>query len=197
MSTLTDLEDYYKNLLIIQYHNLPRATATVGVWTDCMTGDALLTQLWDAFDVDTAIGEQLDIIGKFVGIGRFNLNDELYRTIIKFKILKNNIGVSMKEIDDAVYAYFGTSIIVNNNKNMSITYIVNNNLSDLIPILISEDLLPAPLGVGVNVITSVDPTKAYFGFKRGDMTTNAVGFSTGSEKQEATWLSSDDLATGE
>ena len=151
MTTLTDLEDYYKNLLIIQYHNKPKAQATVAQWVDCMTGDGIMPQLWDAFDVDTAIGAQLDAIGKFVGIGRNNLSDEQYRVIIKFKILKNNIGTSMKEIDDAVYAYFGNSIIVNNNKNMSITYILNNNLGNLIPILINENLLPRFLQSGCSL----------------------------------------------
>lgn len=194
MTTLTDLEDYYKNLLIIQYHNKPRAQATIAQWVNCMTGDGIMPQLWDAFDVDTAIGAQLDAIGKFVGIGRNNLSDEQYRVIIKFKILKNNIGTSMKDIDDAIFKYFGNTILVNNNKNMSITYILNNNLGDLIPILINEKLLPAPMGVGVSAITSIDPSKAYFGFKRGDMATDAIGFSTGDNKQEAVWLSSSDIA---
>lgn len=194
MTTLTDLEDYYKNLLIIQYHNKPKAQATVAQWVDCMTGDGIMTQLWDAFDIDTAIGAQLDAIGKLVGVGRNSLSDELYRVIIKFKILKNNIGTSMKEIDDAIFEYFGNSIIVNNNKDMSITYILADELGSLIPILISEDLLPAPMGVGVSAVTSVDPSKAYFGFKRGDMQTDAVGFSTADNKQEAVWLSASDIS---
>ena len=194
MTTLTDLEDYYKNLLIIQYHNKPKAQATVAQWVDCMTGDGIMTQLWDAFDIDTAIGAQLDAIGKLVGVGRNSLSDELYRVIIKFKILKNNIGTSMKEIDDAIFEYFGNSIIVNNNKDMSITYILAGELGSLIPILISEDLLPAPMGVGVSAVTSVDPSKAYFGFKRGDMQTDAVGFSTADNKQEAVWLSASDIS---
>lgn len=194
MTTLTDLEDYYKNLLIIQYHNKPKAQATVAQWIDCMTGDGIMSQLWNAFDIDTAIGAQLDAIGYFVGIGRNNLNDEQYRVIIKFKILKNNVGTSMKEIDDAIYEYFGNSILVNNNKDMSITYILNNSLSAIIPILINENLLPAPLGVGVNAITSADPDKAYFGFKRGDVVTPAVGYSTADNQQEAIWISSSDLA---
>lgn len=194
MSTLTDLEDYYKNLLIIEYHGLPKAANTVGVWADCMTGDALLTELWDAFDIDTAIGAQLDAIGKFVGISRYGLNDDKYRVIIKFKVLKNNIGVSMKEIDDAVYLYFGTQVVVVNNKDMTITYILANELGDIIPILLSEDLLPAPLGVKTKAITSINPSNAYFGFKRGDMATDAVGFSTADNKQEGIWLSSENIS---
>jgi hypothetical protein len=194
MTTKTDLEDYYKNLLIIQYHDKPKARATIAQWVDCMTGDGIMTQLWDAFDVDTAIGAQLDAIGKLVGIGRFDLPDDKYRVLIKFKILKNNIGTTMKDIDDAIFEYFGNSILVNNNKDMSITYILSDELGSLIPILTSEDLLPAPLGVGVSAITSVDPSKAYFGYKRGDMQTDAVGFSTTDNKQEAVWISASDIS---
>lgn len=194
MTVRTDLEDYYKNLLIIQYHNKPKARATIAQWVDCMTGDGIMAQLWGAFDVDTAIGAQLDAIGHFVGIGRFGLPDDKYRVLIKFKILKNNIGTTMKDIDDAIYQYFGNLILVNNNKNMSITYILAQELGSLIPILIDEDLLPAPMGVGVNAITSVDPSKAYWGFKRGDIETDAVGFSTADNKQEAVWISASDIS---
>jgi hypothetical protein len=77
---------------------------------------------------------------------------------------------------------------------MSITYILANELGSLIPILMNEDLLPAPMGVGVSAVTSVDPTKAYFGFKRGDMQTDAVGFSTADDQQEAIWISASDIS---
>lgn len=40
-------------------------------------------------DVDSAIGVQLDILGKIVGRGRGNLTDDDYRTIIKCQILIN------------------------------------------------------------------------------------------------------------
>lgn len=193
MSTLTDLEDYYKHLLIIQYANKQRARATIAVWVDCMTGDGILTQFPEAFNIDTAIGAQLDAIGLVLGVERHGLGDEKYRIILKFAILKNNTGVTMKEIDDALYEYFGNRIVANNNQNMSITYIFNNDLADLIPVIVNENLLPAPIGIGVQALTSVDPSKPYFGFKRGDIETNAVGFSTAGDKQSAIWISSDDI----
>ena len=196
MVTIDDIKKYYENLLIVQYHDKPKAKETVGTWVECMTGDSILTDLSSAFDIDTAVGKQLDVIGLFVGLGRNNLNDEQYRTLLKMKILKNNISPTMKNIDDALFAYFGNLIIMNNNKDMSITYIINNELGDVIDILLNEDLLPSPLGVGVGVIIRTNPDQQYFGFKRGDMQTDAVGFSIGENKQEAIWLSSDDIATG-
>lgn len=196
MTVLEDVESYYKNTLIVQYHDKPKAKDTIKEWVDCMSGDTIFTQLSDAFDIDTAIGKQLDVIGLFVGLGRNNLNDERYRILLKMKILKNNISPSMKNIDDALYAYFGSLILMNNNKDMSITYIINNELGDVINILLNENLLPSPLGVGVNVIIRTNPDEEYFGFKRGDRETAAIGFSTDGNKQEAIWLSSDDIATG-
>lgn len=196
MTRLEDIQEYYKNLLIIQYHNKPKAAATVGEWVRCMSGDALMSELVSAFDIDTAIGAQLDMIGSFVGLGRNNQNDERYRVLLKLKILKNNIFPSMKNIDDALFNYFGNLIMMNNNKDMTITYILNNELGDVIQILINENLLPAPLGVGVNIITRTNPDQKYFGYKRGDVSTEAVGFSENENKQEAIWLSSADIATG-
>lgn len=196
MTVLQDIEEYYKNLLIIQYHDLPKARETIAKWVDCMSGDAIMTELESAFDIDKAVGVQLDLIGSFVGLARNNLNDERYRILLKMKVLKNNIYPSMKNIDDALYQYFGNLILMNNNKDMSITYIINNELGDVIPILVNENLLPAPLGVGVSVIVRTNPDQEYFGFKRGDVTTPAVGFSIDGNKQEAIWLSSDDIATG-
>jgi len=194
MTKLEDIKEYYKNLLIIQYHNKPKAAATVSEWVRCMCGDALMSELVSAFDIDTAKGAQLDMIGSFVGLGRNNQNDEKYRVLLKLKILKNNIYPSMKNIDDALFNYFGSLIMMNNNKDMTITYILNNELGDVIQILINENLLPAPLGVGVNIITRTNPDQKYFGYERGDTSTEAVGFSENGNMQEAIWLSSDDIA---
>lgn len=196
MPAINDLEKYYDDTLIIQYYDKPKARATVKEWVDCMSGDALLIELSSAFDIDTAIGKQLDAIGGFVGLLRNGLNDDKYRILLMLKILKNNIYPSMKNIDDVLFNYFGSLILMNNNKDMTITYILNNELGEVMLILVNENLLPAPLGVGVNVIVRTNPDQEYFGFKRGDTTTPAVGFSIAGNKQEAIWLSSDDTVTG-
>ena len=190
---LEKIIEYYKNLLIIQYHNKVKARETVAEWVKCMSGDALFLQLQNAFDIDKAVGAQLDLIGKFVGLQRNALNDDKYKILLKMKILRNNIFPSMKNIDDALYDSFGSLIVMNNDKDMSITYIVDNNLSDIAQILIDEDLLPTPLGVDTTVILKTNPSESYFGFKRGDVSTSAVGFSSDGNKQEAIWLSSDNI----
>lgn len=68
---LLNLIDYYANLLIIQYHNLPKATATIKVLIKQILVNLLAMQIRDAFDWKTAVGNQLDIIGNWVGVSRF------------------------------------------------------------------------------------------------------------------------------
>lgn len=65
-----DLSTYYQNLLIVQYHEKPKAQAEIGLGAKTFTGDWLLTDIPNIVDVDTAEGAQLDLIGKIVGLSR-------------------------------------------------------------------------------------------------------------------------------
>lgn len=196
MSNLTDIENYYKNLLIIQYHDKPKAQAVVSNWIDCMVGDGLLLQLYNAFNVDTAVGVQLDAIGKFLGIDRSGLSDDDYRLLINFKIVVDNGGHSMKDIDNILYEFFGKDIVCHNNQDMSLTYILVNEYSNLIPVILANNLLPMPLGVGISIINRVNLPDLIFGFKRGNVLTEAIGFSTKDETREAAFLNKDNIVTG-
>lgn len=71
------LKDYYSNLLIIQYNNMPKAKATIELFTYLMFLNLIFLQIQNAFDWKTAIGAQLDIIGKWVGVSR-SYNGILY-----------------------------------------------------------------------------------------------------------------------
>jgi hypothetical protein len=72
-----DLEstiEYYKNLLIIQYNNKEKARATIDLNVRTLLNDNIACQVQDAYDLETAIGVQLDVLGKYVGINRFFSN---------------------------------------------------------------------------------------------------------------------------
>lgn len=193
---MTTLQDYYANLLIIQYNGLPKASQTIRLLTEVASGDEILNQLPEAFDVDTSVGAQLDLIGQFVGADRYGLSDDEYRILIKFKIIVNNIGASMKSIDDAIFNTFGTSIVVSNNKDMTMTYIIEPLYKNVVEAAYKLGFLPVPLAVGVNVILMVPNPDLIFGFKRGMLETNAIGFSTKDKKRQATWLTKDNILTG-
>ena len=76
-ATLKDLLTYYSNLLIVQYNGKPKAKATIELIANLIVANLVIFQLRDGFDWKTAVGKQLDIIGKWVGISR-NYNGNLY-----------------------------------------------------------------------------------------------------------------------
>ena len=68
--TLADKLSYYGDLLIAQYRTAVRARAQVAITGKQIMVDDLATQLQTAFAVDIAVGAQLDVIGKYVGVAR-------------------------------------------------------------------------------------------------------------------------------
>lgn len=70
MPQLTDLQDYYANLLILQYHSKHKAIQTIKTSASLYACDGLVFQLLNILDIDTAQGAQLDLIGKILGCSR-------------------------------------------------------------------------------------------------------------------------------
>jgi len=68
--TADQLVAYYQNLLIIQYKSKPKAAATVGLLSTQVIADLIYSQVQDGFDLSSATGNQLDIIGAYVGVYR-------------------------------------------------------------------------------------------------------------------------------
>jgi len=64
-----DFEGYYANLLILQYKK-PKAMATIKALSRAAIADRITESVRDAFDIDTATGHTLDILGKYVGAQR-------------------------------------------------------------------------------------------------------------------------------
>lgn len=79
------LQDYYTNLLIIQYKTKAKARTTIQtlikelIPINKSTGNLLFSDIRDAFNVATATGVNLDIIGKYVGCSR------QYKTQLQFE----------------------------------------------------------------------------------------------------------------
>ena len=68
--TLDDILNYYAKLLIIQYRIKPKAKATIRLLANQSVCDGLVQAEQTCFDLDTAIGAQLTILGKIVGVPR-------------------------------------------------------------------------------------------------------------------------------
>lgn len=160
---------YYSNLLILQYHNKPKARAAVEASVGILPDDIILDVI-NGFDMDSAVGAQLDTIGIYVGVDRFylddteykKLDDEDYRILIKLKIISNSSDLSHKSLDDSLYEFFGDDIRMDSAGNMEMSYFVPRDKTPLIIAAIQKEVLPRPMGVRCAYITEYD--KKFFGF---------------------------------
>ncbi len=71
------LIEYYVNLLIIQYHDLPLAQAQIRAFVKESLANGIAFDVRDGYSVDTAIGKQLDVLGKYEDINRFYEGENL------------------------------------------------------------------------------------------------------------------------
>lgn len=150
-----------------------------------------LAVFYKHFDVDTAVGVQLDAVGVRVGISRrlpmklvgvyFALDDETYRAVIKTKILANKFdgkNESVPEFLNKALGYFGVPAKLfdfQDQQNMHV--VINLTKAETPPIvweLISRRLIDiVAAGVGMQIVDNVP----YFGF---DYETASVqGFDSG------------------
>lgn len=195
-----ELKEYYADLLIIQYQNKPKAYDTIKALVDGVIMNQLPLEVQAAFDLDTAVGAQLDIIGKYAGVSRYaydfngavTLNDTDYRILIKMKVVQNNSGSSLAAIQDLLYRYFQGAFLVFDYSNMHISYYFDASYgsNQLAEILVKEDALPKPMGVQMSALIYIANITSIFGqstyYYSGY---NVVGFNNYSNTVSGTWIS--------
>lgn len=87
-ATAEELQAFYQNTLIAQYATKPKAVATIGALIAGANGDmglianALPNQVRDGFDITTAVGKQLDLLGKLRGVARYTTAVSLSKTFL-------------------------------------------------------------------------------------------------------------------
>ena len=143
-------------------------------------------------EMDAAIGNQLDVLGEILGVGRVidfkptdgsssTLDDETYRILLKNKVLRNHWDGKAASIQEAWSNLFpGGKIIVQDNQNMTVDVTITGGFSQLIIDLIEHDyIVPRPQGVLMNYyVGTVSPSNLpFFGFDRDD--TYVSGFDKG------------------
>jgi hypothetical protein len=183
--TTEEIIKYYSSLLILQYQGKPKATATIEALVTGPVMDQLPTQVQNGFTVgDTtvagtfysgAVGAQLDILGKYVGVTRngvdisgnpITLNDQQFTTLIKFGIISNGAGSSLSDIQNLIHMFFANEVFVYDGANMQMSYLVSSSVGDqaLIEVLVTQGLFPKPMGVGLAEIIYI-PSISLFGFQ--------------------------------
>lgn len=131
---IDSLVDYYTNLLIVQYNNLPKANATIGLLVEEALANGVYWDVekaynilqipqpvWDApgqdwdepgefWDIlpDIAVGKQLDIIGKYVGVDRFYsaIDLENYFALVPYADYPSSLPSSPPAFGCSNYANF-------------------------------------------------------------------------------------------
>jgi hypothetical protein len=76
-ATVQGLIDYYVNLLIIQYNQKPKARATIALLAEVLLANGVMLDVLNGYNIDTAVGVQLDVIGKYVGVNRYYSQEDI------------------------------------------------------------------------------------------------------------------------
>jgi hypothetical protein len=166
---------YYKDLITSQYRDKPKFM----VWLETAIqrlhdGSTTADDLNSVFNIDQAIGEQLDIVGLLLGRARtveFNpiqgyspvLDDETYRLLLKSTIAQNNWKGQITELTEIWSAIFPDgAILVLDNQDMSMRVIVAGFLTSLQRDLVRYGyIIPKPQGVRMTVNYGAVPLFGY------------------------------------
>lgn len=78
--------DYYSDLLIVQYASLGNAVGTIQAYIGSLVQNQIVSEVDSSFDLTTAIGDQLDILGTYRGVIRqiFGLGSATYWSMIPY-----------------------------------------------------------------------------------------------------------------
>lgn len=74
-----ELISYYANLLIIQYRNKPNALGTIQEIIRSLMIYDLIRSVENGYDVETAVGVQLDVLAKYAGVERVSTGVDFTR----------------------------------------------------------------------------------------------------------------------
>jgi hypothetical protein len=128
--TIADTIKYYADLLILQYKGKPKAYATIEALASFAVMDLLPVDVRDAYDLDSAQGVQLDVLGKYQGVtrsgntfqGPYSLSDTEFRTLIRIAIVLNASDGTLYSIKNLLNTYFPGVILLFDHEQMRISY---------------------------------------------------------------------------
>lgn len=190
------LVEYYTNLLIIQYNSKARAAGQVEAYASAATIYDLALEVVYGYDVETAAGVQLDVIGAFVGIARNALgtpfDDDYYRALIKLAIFKNYSNGSLADIDalsETLFAEIPFRLV--DDGSMGLSYLFEDKDEAFVTDALSLGLIPKPAGVGL-VVAFTEDLDLVFGYADYDEPVpGTLGYGTYELPGTGGWLSYD------
>lgn len=177
---MTDQEliDYYKALLIMQYIDKPKASAHIDALVAMAIVGQLPLEVQNAFDIDTAVGVQLDVLAKYIGVSRtgfgfttfITLSDADFRILMKVKIALNSQFSSTENIMALIQEFFADQIFFTDHQTMRISYMIDSSApgpasSEVVQLMVTQNLLPKPMAVGRGTIIINPGVSEFFGFR--------------------------------
>lgn len=163
--------NYYRRLVTSEYRSAPKYQAMVqAVLKFGLEADEAAQAIVKQFDLEHAIGAQLDVLGEIVGVERLLnfqpksvaspiLTDEMYRFVIRCKIVKNHWDGTLKSLYVQWAELFPEVKLlqIQDLQDMSFNIVVVGEFDELKKELISHGyVVPKPEGVRINLITIVD-----------------------------------------
>lgn len=200
MATNQDLIDYYKDLLILQYRGKNNARSQLDAFIKEVIANQISLSVQNAFDINTAVGDQLDVIGKYVGVERsvytftqaITLDDNDFRTFIKVAVLKNSAGSSLYDIQSLLNQFFEDTLFVFDFKTMSLSYFFDASIGSrpLAEVFVRSGFLPKPMGVQLTAVIYAANIANLYGFRTYETAGfNVTGFNDYTDYDEsAPWL---------
>ncbi len=245
--TTDELNEYYQNLLIMQYALQPNALATIQAYVAQVIADQIVAQVRDGFNLpytvggqsDTAVGVQLDAVATYVGANRqvfgvdisrsnflmplygdpnadtapgfgvygspvtwffltyqdenlpiYTMNDSELTRVTQFRARMLSMFMSIENIDNLIFDFFGDNAAVFESGLMAITYLFLTSDPDSLSTLLTDtNSLPRPAGVKLTVIHT-DSISGMFGFQEYSQAHNNtfVGFGLYGAPQPAAFL---------
>lgn len=167
------LIDTYRKLLTSEYRHSPKLNNWL-LWllNEGTTYTTFIKTFVDAFDLDSAEGQQLDIIGRLVGVKRLLdfvpaggesplLEDSTYRMLIKATIIKNTWKGKLEDLYSAWRTVFPETKLfqVQDLQDMTFNVVIAGAFTSLERELITNGyIIPKPEGVRINLLTITDTT---------------------------------------
>ena len=154
----------YLELITSEYKEKPNFKAFLSAFLDEVEDVYTCGKsITSAFDIDTAVGVQLDILGQILGVsrklnfepsnGESTMNDTYYRIALKAAIAKNTWKGTRTSLEEILeWAFPDCVFIVNDNQDMSIdiAYVTGTTDQYLLELLQNGYIIPKPEGVRIN-----------------------------------------------
>lgn len=163
-----------KEQIITQYKNSPNLNAYIASFAKQFNEleDVGLSLLLER-DINSAIGEQLNVIGRIVGlnrnVGNITFNDTQYRFYLQIKILKNSTKCTIPELTRIYTLIFNTTCYIYDAPRQIFLYVGRRLTPEEVILIRFKDelgryIFPKVLGIGLNII-QFDPNNnfAYVG----------------------------------